>query len=65
MPREAEKPRLPIMDPTRWMMYPAERFRCRKCFGLVYSSNPPGAADRADTMADKLALKICGGDERE
>jgi hypothetical protein len=37
-------------------------FRCRKCHGLVYRSTHQTWSDRADSQADKLALKICGGD---
>ena len=37
-------------------------FRCRKCYGLVYRSTRQTWSDRADSQADKLALKICGGD---
>ncbi len=37
------------------------RFRCRKCYGLVYRSTRQAWPDRADTMGDKIALKICGG----
>jgi hypothetical protein len=44
------------------ILYRAQRFRCRKCYGLVYSSTRQTWSDRADTQANKLALKICGGD---
>ncbi len=37
-------------------------FRCRKCYGLAYRSTHLNWHERADTQADKLALKICGGD---
>jgi hypothetical protein len=37
-------------------------FRCRNCYGLVYRSTRLSGPDRADTNANKLALKICGGD---
>jgi hypothetical protein len=37
-------------------------FRCRKCYGLAYRSTRLSGLDRADTNANKLALKICGGD---
>ena len=39
-------------------------FRCRKCYGLVYRSTRQTWSDRADSQADKLALKICGGDRK-
>ena len=41
------------------ILYRAQRFRCRKCCGLAYSSTRQTWSERADTMAD--ALKICGG----
>ena len=34
-------------------------FRCRKCYGLAYRSTRLNWGDRADTNANKLALKIC------
>jgi hypothetical protein len=37
-------------------------FRCRKCYGLVYRSTRQTLCDRVDSQANKLALKICGGD---
>ena len=37
-------------------------FRCRNCYGLAYRSTHQTWHERADTQADKLALKICGGD---
>ena len=37
-------------------------FRCRKCYALAYRSTRQSWSDRADSQADKLALKICGGD---
>ena len=39
-------------------------FRCRKCYGLVYRSTHLAWHERADTQADKLALKLCGGDRK-
>jgi hypothetical protein len=44
------------------ILYRAQRFRCRECCGLVYQSTRETWPDRADTQANKLALKICGGD---
>jgi hypothetical protein len=40
----------------------SRRYRCRKCHGLVYRSKRQPWDERSDTQADKLALKICGGD---
>ncbi len=40
-------------------------FRCRKCYGLVYRSTHLAWHERADTQADKLALKLCGGDRKQ
>ena len=56
--------RVPECDRRVRALYGGKRhlFRCRKCYGLAYRSTHQTWHERADTQADKLALKICGGD---
>ena len=43
------------------VLYRAQRFRCRKCLGLVYQSTRETWRQRALSQADKLAMRMAGG----
>ena len=43
------------------ILYRAQRFRCRKCCGLVYESTRETWCQRAFSQADKLAMRMAGG----
>ena len=42
------------------MLYRAQRFRCRKCLGLVYQSTRQPWQERVLDQADKLAFRVAG-----
>jgi len=44
------------------VLYRAQRFRCRKCLGLVYESTRQPWRQRMLDQADKLSFRVAGSD---